>query len=47
MLQLCAYETHALGYSKFCSVFTAEEFSDFEYYYDIEFYYNNFMVRLI
>ncbi|GAA5903405.1 histidine phosphatase family protein [Sporobolomyces salmoneus] len=41
MLQLCAYETVALGYSEFCSLFTDEEFRVFEHYYDIEFYGNN------
>ncbi|KAJ9125111.1 hypothetical protein QFC22_000064 [Naganishia vaughanmartiniae] len=41
MLQLCSYETDALGYSQFCKLFTQEEFRDYEYYYDIAFYYNN------
>ena len=41
MLQLCSYETVALGYSKFCSLFTEDELKDYEYYYDIAFYYNN------
>jgi hypothetical protein len=30
MLQLCSYETDALGYSQFCSLFTVEEFKDYE-----------------
>ncbi|KAM0449565.1 hypothetical protein ACHAO4_007587 [Trichoderma viride] len=41
MLQLCAYETHALGYSAFCNLFTEEDFINYEYYYDLSFYYNN------
>jgi hypothetical protein len=35
MLQLCSYETHALGYSPFCSLFTEEDFLNYEYYYDL------------
>jgi len=30
MLQLCSYETDALGYSKFCSLFTEEDFANYE-----------------
>jgi hypothetical protein len=41
MLQLCAYETQALGYSAFCQLFTEEEFQIFEYGFDLSFYYNN------
>ncbi|KAI4602504.1 hypothetical protein KJ359_009750 [Pestalotiopsis sp. 9143b] len=41
MLQLCSYETHALGYSAFCDLFTQEDFLNYEYYYDLSFYYNN------
>ncbi|XAO23465.1 hypothetical protein I312_102243 [Cryptococcus bacillisporus CA1280] len=41
MLQLCSYETDALGYSAFCGLFTEEDFKNYEYYYDINFYYNN------
>lgn len=41
MLQLCSYETHALGYSTFCKLFTQQDFENYEYYYDIAFYYNN------
>lgn len=35
MLQLCSYETHALGYSAFCNLFTEEDFINYEYYYDL------------
>lgn len=35
MLQLCSYETHALGYSAFCDLFTQEDFLNYEYYYDL------------
>ncbi|EDU44000.1 3-phytase B precursor [Pyrenophora tritici-repentis Pt-1C-BFP] len=41
MLQLCSYETHALGYSPFCTLFSAQDFINYEYYYDLSFYYNN------
>ncbi|KAI5478729.1 hypothetical protein MNV49_004654 [Pseudohyphozyma bogoriensis] len=41
MLQLCAYETDALGYSKFCEIFTEEDFQAFERSFDISFYGNN------
>jgi hypothetical protein len=41
MLQLCSYETDALGYSAFCKLFTEEDFENYEYYYDLSFYYNN------
>ncbi|KIW95700.1 uncharacterized protein Z519_04285 [Cladophialophora bantiana CBS 173.52] len=41
MLQLCSYETDALGYSAFCGLFTQEDFQNYEYYYDLSFYYNN------
>ncbi|KAL7622322.1 hypothetical protein AAE478_007826 [Parahypoxylon ruwenzoriense] len=41
MLQLCSYETHALGYSAFCGLFSEEDFLNYEYYYDLSFYYNN------
>jgi hypothetical protein len=41
MLQLCSYETNALGYSAFCDVFSEEDFLNYEYYYDLSFYYNN------
>lgn len=41
MLQLCSYETHALGYSSFCPLFTQQDFINYEYYYDLSFYYSN------
>jgi len=34
MLELCAFETDALGSSEFCGLFTADEFADFEYYFE-------------
>ncbi|ORY54885.1 histidine phosphatase superfamily [Leucosporidium creatinivorum] len=42
MMQLCSYETDALGYSSFCPLFTEEEFQVYEQYYDIAFMGNNF-----
>lgn len=41
MLQLCSYETHALGYSAFCDLFSEEDFLNYEYFFDLSFYYNN------
>ncbi|KAI1437858.1 phosphoglycerate mutase-like protein [Xylaria sp. CBS 124048] len=41
MLQLCSYETVALGYSAFCPLFTDEDFKNYEYYFDLSFYYNS------
>lgn len=41
MLQLCSYETVALGYSAFCDLFSQQDFLNYEYYYDLTFYYNN------
>ncbi|KAI0839882.1 phosphoglycerate mutase-like protein [Hypoxylon sp. FL0890] len=41
MLQLCSYETVALGYSAFCPLFSQEDFLNYEYSYDLSFYYNN------
>jgi hypothetical protein len=35
MLQLCAYETDAFGYSAFCPLFTQQDFANFEYYFDL------------
>lgn len=32
MQQLCAYETVALGFSRFCELFTEEEWKGFEYW---------------
>ncbi|KAG2150125.1 histidine phosphatase superfamily [Suillus cothurnatus] len=41
MQQLCAYETVALGYSKFCDLFTEEEWEGYEYYNDLDFWYSS------
>lgn len=41
MLQLCSYETVALGYSVFCDLFSQEDYLNYEYYYDLSFYYEN------
>ncbi|KAH8827000.1 histidine phosphatase superfamily [Flagelloscypha sp. PMI_526] len=41
MQQMCAYETVALGYSKFCELFTEEEWKGFDYALDLGFWYNN------
>ncbi|KAG9193185.1 acid phosphatase [Alternaria panax] len=41
MLQLCSYETHALGYSAFCNLFNEQDFFNYEYYFDLTFYYKN------
>lgn len=38
---LCAYETVALGYSDFCSLFTYEEWEGYEYSIDLSFAGNN------
>jgi len=35
MLQLCSYETDALGYSAFCGLFTEADYLNYEYYYDL------------
>ncbi|KAM0790434.1 hypothetical protein ACM66B_003313 [Microbotryomycetes sp. NB124-2] len=37
--QMCAYELVALGGSKFCELFTEDEWRGFEYAIDIQFYY--------
>lgn len=37
MQSLCAYETVALGYSNFCSLFTQEEWLGYEYDLDLQF----------
>ncbi|KAJ3489520.1 hypothetical protein NLI96_g2067 [Meripilus lineatus] len=39
--QLCAYETVALGYSKFCELFTEEEWKGFNYALDLYFWYDS------
>ncbi|KAI1211374.1 phosphoglycerate mutase-like protein [Annulohypoxylon truncatum] len=41
MLQLCSYETNALGYSAFCPLFSQEDFLNYEYMFDLTFYYEN------
>ncbi|KAJ8699287.1 hypothetical protein PTI98_002418 [Pleurotus ostreatus] len=41
MQQMCAYETVAIGYSKFCELFTAEEWDGFDYSLDLTFWYNS------
>ncbi|KAF8894812.1 histidine phosphatase superfamily [Infundibulicybe gibba] len=41
MQQMCPYETVALGYSKFCELFTAEEWDGFDYALDLGFWYNS------
>lgn len=38
MQNLCAYEYASLGASAFCSLFTEQEWKDFEYNIDIQFY---------
>ncbi|KAG9030965.1 hypothetical protein FRB95_003302 [Tulasnella sp. JGI-2019a] len=39
--ELCAYETVALGYSKFCELFTEEEWRGFNYALDLYFWYGH------
>ncbi|KZT11458.1 phosphoglycerate mutase-like protein [Laetiporus sulphureus 93-53] len=39
--QLCAYETVAIGYSKFCELFTEEEWEGFDYAMDLYFWYDS------
>ncbi|ESK92182.1 acid phosphatase [Moniliophthora roreri MCA 2997] len=41
MQQLCAYETVAIGYSKFCELFTEDEWEGFDYALDLAFWYNS------
>ncbi|KIO02534.1 hypothetical protein M404DRAFT_147468 [Pisolithus tinctorius Marx 270] len=41
MQQMCAYETVALGYSKFCELFTEEEWEGFNYSMDLLFWYDS------
>ncbi|KAF4615469.1 hypothetical protein D9613_003377 [Agrocybe pediades] len=41
MQQLCPYETVALGYSKFCELFTEEEWAGFDYALDLQFWYGS------
>ncbi|EKM60569.1 uncharacterized protein PHACADRAFT_84917, partial [Phanerochaete carnosa HHB-10118-sp] len=40
MQELCAYETVAIGYSKFCELFIEEEWRGFDYAVDLGFWYN-------
>ncbi|KAG1823266.1 phosphoglycerate mutase-like protein [Suillus variegatus] len=40
MQELCAYETVALGYSKFCELFTEKEWEGFDYSSDIHYWYS-------
>lgn len=39
MQELCGYETLIRGSSKFCALFTPEEWLSLEYYFDIRYYY--------
>ncbi|CCM03468.1 uncharacterized protein FIBRA_05601 [Fibroporia radiculosa] len=39
MQETCAYETVALGYSKFCELFTEDEWRGYEYASDLSFWY--------
>ncbi|KAI0638912.1 phosphoglycerate mutase-like protein [Trametes polyzona] len=39
--QLCAYETVAIGYSKFCELFTEDEWKGFNYALDLYFWYDS------
>jgi hypothetical protein len=39
--QMCAYETVAIGSSKFCELFTVEEWEGFDYALDLGFWYND------
>lgn len=41
MQNLCAYETVALGYSSFCSLFTEEEWEGYDYSHDLNFWYTS------
>ncbi|KAF9218807.1 phosphoglycerate mutase-like protein [Gyrodon lividus] len=41
MQQMCAYETVALGYSKFCELFTQDEWEGFNYALDLSFWYDS------
>ncbi|THH15597.1 hypothetical protein EW146_g4910 [Bondarzewia mesenterica] len=41
MQQMCPYETVAIGFSKFCGLFTEEEWEGFDYAMDIFFWYNS------
>ncbi|KAH9079225.1 phosphoglycerate mutase-like protein [Lactarius deliciosus] len=41
MQQMCAYETVAIGFSKFCGLFTEEEWEGFNYGLDVYFWYTS------
>ncbi|CAL1711173.1 unnamed protein product [Somion occarium] len=41
MQQLCAYETVAIGYSRFCELFNEEEWKGFNYALDLFFWYDS------
>lgn len=41
MFSMCPYESATLGQSSFCSLFTEQEWEDFEYTIDMMFYGNN------
>ncbi|KAG7086094.1 hypothetical protein E1B28_003609 [Marasmius oreades] len=41
MQQMCAYETVAIGYSKFCEPFTEGEWEGFNYAFDLWLWYNS------
>ncbi|KAI0057099.1 phosphoglycerate mutase-like protein [Artomyces pyxidatus] len=41
MQQMCPYETVAIGFSKFCGLFTQEEWEGFDYAMDIYFWYDS------
>ncbi|KAI0044628.1 phosphoglycerate mutase-like protein [Auriscalpium vulgare] len=41
MQQSCPYESVALGFSSFCSVFTEEEWEAYEYFNDLTFWYSD------
>ncbi|KAG7088757.1 hypothetical protein E1B28_012723 [Marasmius oreades] len=41
MQQMCAYETVAIGYSKFCELFTQEEWEGFDYSTDLWLWYKS------
>lgn len=38
---ICAYETNILGFSKFCSLFSHEEWEGYEYYQSVDWYVQN------
>ncbi|KAJ3564373.1 hypothetical protein NP233_g8339 [Leucocoprinus birnbaumii] len=40
MQEMCAYETVGLGYSKFCELFTEDEWEGFDYALDLRFWYD-------